>query len=262
MINLKIRRAKGFLFDLDGVFIQSGKLLPGSLETIDVLKSKKIPFRFLTNTTTKSRNTLYKQLLQLGIECKKEHIFSAGFSGTRKIIDMGSPSCKLYVSEGLKEDYKVLNLSNDNPQLVVIGDYEKWDTDLLNQAFNYVLGGAKILALHVGKYYKTDAGLKLDAGAFVKAIEYSTGEKAIVVGKPNVLFFKQALDDLKLNPDEVLMIGDDLYNDIYGAQKLKIKGILVKTGKYRSQSIKDYDITPYGIINTIGDIAKILDTPI
>ena len=262
MINLKIRLAKGFLFDLDGVFIQSGKLLPGALETIDILKRKKIPYRFLTNTTTKSRNTLHKQLLQLGIECEKEHIFSAGFSGIRTIIDMGSPSCKLYISEDLKEDYKVLNFSNDNPQLIVIGDYEKWNTYLLNQAFNYVIGGAKILALHLGKYYKTDTGFKLDAGAFVKAIEYSTGKEAIVVGKPNALFFKQALDDLKLNPNEVLMIGDDLHNDIYGAQKLKIKGILVKTGKYRSESIKDYGIAPDGIIDSIGDIAKILNTSI
>ena len=51
----KIKNSKGFLFDLDGVFIQSGKLLPGALETYNVLKSSKIPFRFLTNTTTKSR---------------------------------------------------------------------------------------------------------------------------------------------------------------------------------------------------------------
>ena len=70
------------------------------------------------------------------------------------------------------------------------------------------------------------------------------------------------LDDLKLNPNEVLMIGDDLHNDIYGAQKLKIKGILVKTGKYRSESIKDYGIAPDGIIDSIGDIAKILNTSI
>ena len=96
---------------------------------------------------------------------------------------------------------------------------------MLNQAFNYVIGGAKILALHLGKYYKTHTGSKLDAGAFVKAIEYSTGKEAIVVGKPNTIFFQEALCDLKLTQNDVLMIGDDLYNDIYGAQRLNIKGI-------------------------------------
>ena len=246
---------------MDGVFIQSGNLLPGALETVNILKAKNIPFRFLTNTTTKSKKTLHKQLIRLGIKCEEKHIFSAGFAGIRTIIDMGGPSCKLYISDDLKEDYKVFNLNNDSPELIVIGDYKKWDTNLLNQAFNYVMAGANILALHVGKYYKTDTGFKLDAGAFVKAIEYSTGKKAIVVGKPNTLFFQEALHDLKLTQNDVLMIGDDLYNDIYGAKRLNIKGILVKTGKYSLENIQDSTIAPDGIIDSIGEIAKILESP-
>lgn len=246
---------------MDGVFIQSGNLLPGALETVNILKAKNIPFRFLTNTTTKSKKTLHKQLIRLGIKCEEKHIFSAGFAGIRTIIDMGGPSCKLYISDDLKKDYKVFNLNNSSPELIVIGDYKKWDTNLLNQAFNYVMAGANILALHVGKYYKTDTGFKLDAGAFVKAIEYSTGKKAIVVGKPNTLFFQEALHDLKLTQNDVLMIGDDLYNDIYGAQRLNINGILVKTGNYSPKNIQDSTIAPDGIIDSIGDIAKILESP-
>ena len=123
------------------------------------------------------------------------------------------------------------------------------------------MAGANILALHVGKYYKTDTGFKLDAGAFVKAIEYSTGKKAIVVGKPNTLFFQEALHDLKLTQNDVLMIGDDLYNDIYGAQRLNIKGILVKTGKYSPEKTQDSTKAPDGIIDSIGEIAKILESP-
>ena len=262
MIDSKIIKAKGFLFDLDGVFIQSGKLLPGALETIDVLKNKNIPYRFLTNTTTKSRRTLHRQLSYFGIKCKREHIFSAGFSGIKTITDMGNPTCKLYISDDLKIDYEIFNLEDSNPELIVIGDYERWNNNSLNQAFNYVMDGAKILALHIGKYYKTNSGLKLDAGAIVKGIEYATGKKAIIVGKPNTLFFKQALDDLELSPKEVLMIGDDLYNDIYGAQRLKIEGILVKTGKYHPDCLKNYDIKPDGIIDSINYIAELLDKSI
>ena len=110
-----------------------------------------------------------------------------------------------------KKDYKFCDINNENPDLIVIGDYDKWDVASINQAFNYVMGGSQILALHVGKYYKTDSGWKLDAGAIVKGLEYATNRKAIVVGKPNSLFFKQALNDLNLAPSKVLMVGDDLY---------------------------------------------------
>ena len=41
----KIKNAKGFLFDLDGVFIQSGKSLPGAIETIKILQSRGISFQ-------------------------------------------------------------------------------------------------------------------------------------------------------------------------------------------------------------------------
>ena len=63
-----IQKAKGFLFDLDGVFIQSGKTLPGAKETITSLRDLNIPFRFLTNTTTKNRRTLQTSLADIGLQ--------------------------------------------------------------------------------------------------------------------------------------------------------------------------------------------------
>ena len=254
----KIKNAKGFLFDLDGVFIQSGKSLPGAIETIKILQARGIPFRFLTNITTKSRKTLHMLLLEIGIKCEQEHIFSAGYSGIKTIIEMGYPTCHLYISDDLKKDYGIFKLDVNDPEIIVIGDYEKWDFELLNQAFNYVMNGSQILALHMGKYYKVDSGLRLDAGAIVKALEFATAKKAIVVGKPNIVFFKSALDDLNLDPNDVLMIGDDLYNDIYGAQRLKIQGILVKTGKYHPGMLESSNIKPDGLIDSIEDIAKII----
>ena len=116
----KIKNTKGFLFDLDGVFIQSGKLLPGAIKTIKVLQDRGIPFRFLTNTTTKSRKTLHTFLFDLGIICKKEHIFSAGYTGIKTIIGMGYPTCYLYLSDDLKKDYEIFKLDVKNPEIVVI----------------------------------------------------------------------------------------------------------------------------------------------
>ena len=258
MNDLRIKGAKGFLLDLDGVFIQSGAILPGALETVEIFNSRNIPYRFLTNTTTKSRDTLHLGLTKQGFICNKEHIFSAGYSGAKAIMQMGNPSCKFFISEDLKKDYKFCDVNNENPDLIVIGDYDKWDVASINQAFNYVMGGSQMLALHVGRYYKVKSGLKIDAGAFVKALEYATGERATVVGKPNALFFKQALDDMKLSPEDVIMVGDDLYNDIRGAQKLKIKGILVRTGKYDSKILQNTNIKPDRVFDSIKNLADII----
>ncbi|GIS54253.1 hypothetical protein Ct9H90mP29_12950 [bacterium] len=39
------------------------------------------------------------------------------------------------------------------------------------------MSGSTILALHMGKYYRVDSGLRIDAGAFVAALEFATNKK-------------------------------------------------------------------------------------
>lgn len=56
--------------------------------------------------------------------------------------------------------------------------------------------------------------------------------------KPKVDGFLKALDKLKLNKEEVLYIGDQVFTDIYGANKVGIDSILVKfIGYYTEKNI-------------------------
>lgn len=67
----------------------------------------------------------------------------------------------------------------------------------------------------------------------MKALEYACDVQAEVVGKPSPEFFQSVLRDMNLQPHEVVMVGDDLVNDVGGAQRCGIKGVQVRTGKYR-----------------------------
>ena len=49
--------------------------------------------------------------------------------------------------------------------------------------------------------------------------------------KPSKLSFYRALKSLGLKPEEVLMIGDDYFSDIYGGKRNHIKTILVRNLK-------------------------------
>lgn len=256
----QLKKAKGFLFDLDGVFYQSGKTLPGAIKTLQFLRQNRIPFRFLTNTTIQNRKTLQRKLSGIGLDCIEQEIISAGFTGINYLRKIGSPSCCFFITENLKKDYSEFEENKNNPEVIVIGDYDEWDFEKLNVAFRQVMNGAEIIALHKGKYYKVDTGLQLDAGGFVAALEFATGKKAHVVGKPNKAFFQCALDDLRLTPEEVAMIGDDLINDVQGAQHLGIPGILVKTGKYHEGLVESSGINPDGLIESISDLPTMLNS--
>jgi HAD superfamily hydrolase (TIGR01458 family) len=93
--------------------------------------------------------------------------------------------------------------------------------------------GAQLLALQKNRYWRREDGLSLDAGPFVAALEYASGRSATVVGKPEREFFELALRELGLAPHEAAMVGDDAEADVAGAQIAGLKGIQVRTGKYR-----------------------------
>jgi HAD superfamily hydrolase (TIGR01458 family) len=104
----------------------------------------------------------------------------------------------------------------------------------LDGAFRRLMSGAELVALQKNRYWEREDGLYLDAGPFVAALEYASGKTATVIGKPEAPFFEAALVDLALQAREVAMVGDDIETDVAGAQRAGLRGVQVKTGKYRA----------------------------
>ncbi|XP_049946338.1 uncharacterized protein LOC126428447 isoform X2 [Schistocerca serialis cubense] len=108
-----------------------------------------------------------------------------------------------------------------------------------------------------GRYYKRSDGLALGPGPFVKGLEYATNVKPEVVGKPTELFFRTALGGVPA--DEAVMIGDDVRDDIDGAQQVGIRGYLVQTGKYRPGDKTTINPPPHSVVPSFAEaVEKIL----
>ena len=45
----------GVLLDLEGVLFVGEQVIEGAIEVVEYLQKQRIPFRFMTNTTTKSK---------------------------------------------------------------------------------------------------------------------------------------------------------------------------------------------------------------
>ena len=88
------------------------------------------------------------------------------------------------------------------------------------------------------------------------ALEYATGKKAELMGKPSPEFFQIALKDMGSSPDQTAMIGDDILTDVAGAQKLGMQGILVKTGKYREDLIISSGVEPDLVLDSLAELRK------
>ena len=131
-----------------------------------------------------------------------------------------------------------------------------WATryDVLNRAFREVMNGAELIALQKNRYWLRADGLSLDVGPFVAAIEFATGREAYVVGKPARGFFEQVLGDLGVDAQEAAMVGDDIESDIRGALRAGLGAILVRTGKYREDRVRESGIEATVVVGSIADV--------
>jgi ribonucleotide monophosphatase NagD (HAD superfamily) len=98
--------------------------------------------------------------------------------------------------------------------------------------------------MHRGLYWRTSDGMQLDSGAFVAGLEQAADMKAEVVGKPAAAFFATALAHLGAVAAHTLMVGDDIETDVLAAQRQRLTGVLVKTGKYLPSAHHNASGTP------------------
>jgi len=116
--------------------------------------------------------------------------------------------------------------------------------------------------MQMNRYWYPQGGeLSLDAGSFIKAIEYSSAKEAILIGKPSSIYFHSALQMLGYQSNsEFIMIGDDIESDIIGAQKAGGKGLLIYTGKTKFPLANKLNIKPDYEAKNLRDVIEIINT--
>ncbi|MDF2576487.1 MAG: sugar phosphatase [Agromyces sp.] len=252
----------GVLLDLDGVVYVGDQAIPGAAETVDWLVREGIPHRYLTNTTSRPRRAIVEKLARLGIATDPSEILTPGVAAAAWLRGEGIERPALFVPDATTSEFaglEPLPASDDRGAgAVVVGDLGSgWDFETLNRAFRLLMDdpGVPLIALGLTRYWRADDGLRLDAGAYVRALEYASGREAVVLGKPDPAFYRTAVDDLRLPPERVVMVGDDIRTDVEGAQRAGLAGVLVRTGKF-SESDLAGDVTPDAVLGSIADLPR------
>ncbi|MBN2251466.1 MAG: TIGR01458 family HAD-type hydrolase [Candidatus Altiarchaeota archaeon] len=250
---------RSFLIDVNGVLYTKDEPIPGAAETLEHLRSNGYGFRLLTNATQKCRKSLHRKLLGYGFDVKEKEIFSAPVATARYIRDKGKRKCFLLTTGDVYKDFEDadIEVTEKRPDYVAVGDAGKdYTYDNMNMAFKLLLKGARLVAMEKDRYWMAPDGLALCTGPYVSALEYATGKKAVVTGKPSERFLRLALADMNARPEETIAIGDDLHTDVAGAQKTGMRAFLVKTGKSRSEDIKRSSIRPDAVLESIADLKR------
>ncbi len=236
----------------------SGAAIPGAQDAVAELRREGHALRFVTNNSTRPRAQLAEELGTLGFDVEDVEQQTPAGTAARELA--GKRVCAL-VMAGVVPDLEGLDLVGDGAHAVLLGGCD--ETLEPNQVFSYmnlarafseIQMGAELYCLHKNRWWQTSRGPLLDAGAFVAGLEYATGVEATVLGKPSPAYFAAALDALGAEPELTWLVGDDPESDIRAAQLFGMRTALVRTGKFRPDTLEGLDARPDVVLSSIADL--------
>lgn len=257
---------RAWCFDLDGTLYQGDTAIPGATEVLTALRRADIPFRCVSNTTSRSRRLIGERLARYGLDVAPEEIFTATRAGASWLARAGVRRVAPFVPrEALEDlaDFTLVGGTSGSPasgpvDAIVLGDLgREWTDAFLQEAFTHLMAGARFLALSRDRYWHDGVKLTMDCGGYVAALEYATGTESVLAGKPSAEFYRQVLASFGdgMSATDVIMVGDDIRSDVGGAQAAGMRGWLVETGKFSREAVAASGITPDRIIPNIAEVA-------
>ena len=249
---------EAFLIDLDGVMYVGDTATPGAPDAIRSLEDQGYPFRFVSNTTRKSRQSIAARLRGMGFCIPEDHVFTPAAAAAAYLSENRRKSALLLTTDEVAGEITSLAGIVTDPvtaETIIVGDAgDRFTYGTLNGAFRRLLEGAELIALEKDRYWMGTDGMMLSAGPFVTALEYASGREAVVMGKPSPAFFSRALASMGAEPGKTAMVGDDVMTDIGGAMACGLAGILVRTGKFREEALARAPYLPTAILSSIADL--------
>lgn len=251
-------RNKHLVFmDMDGTIYLGENLIEGAHRFLEYLKERGILHYFLSNNSSRSKADYVKKLARLGIQTDEDHILLSTDGVIAFLIDKGIKEVYIVGTCSMKKMFLEagIQVSSPNPEYVVLGydtelTYEKLRTSAL-----FLQNRVPLIATHPDLVCPTPLGPVPDVGAMLALYEKATGIKPErIFGKPNPEMITHIIKRHRVEPEDVVMIGDRIYTDMELAKRVPCDFILVLSGEAQRSDLKKMSHTPALIVNTIGDI--------
>ncbi|MFP4165179.1 MAG: HAD-IIA family hydrolase [Chitinispirillaceae bacterium] len=249
---------KHVISDMDGVIYRGKNLISGAKEFVSELISSQTSFLFLTNNSEQMPLDLKRKLENRGIQGVQECNFITSAMATAAFLHNQRPAGTVYAIGGgglISELYKAgFSVSESNPDYVVVGKTNSFNFQMLKKAITLIMNGAKFIGTNPDVIDPVESGFEPACGSLLAAIEIATGKKPYIVGKPNSLMMTIALNQLGVQANETVMIGDRMDTDIVAGMEAGMKTALVLSGVSSKESLNDFPYKPDYVFENVGEI--------
>ncbi|MFN7975177.1 MAG: HAD hydrolase-like protein [Acidobacteriota bacterium] len=247
--------------DLDGTLIDGalGPVLPGAIAAIALLRGRGVPLRFVTNTTSKSRRSLVDHLSGLGLLASPSELVTPSLAARQVMVPRGHTTGILIVDPPVREDFAWFEERPDGAAVLLGTEGHDMRIANLQVAFRRILDGAAFYTLQRNRYFRKGAELVTDLGPVAAFLGCAGGREAELLGKPSPLLFDALAAGAGVARHEIVMVGDDAELDVAACVALGMRGVLVRTGKYRAGDEARVRPAPTAVLDSIEELPAFLD---
>ena len=248
---------KAWLTDLDGVLWHEGKPLPGACELIAKWQADGTPFLVLTNNSIFTPRDLSARLKAGGLDVPEERIWTSAMA-TAAFLKKQHPNGTAYVlgESGLTTALHEIGyvMTDNDPDYVVLGETRNFNFDTLTKAIRLINKGARFIATNPDATGPSAEGVMPATGSVAALITKATGREPYIVGKPNPMMFRSAMNKIAAHSESTGMIGDRMDTDVVAGIEAGLHTVLVLTGIADDAEILKYPFRPTEILQGVYEL--------
>ena len=246
-----------WLTDMDGVLVHENTPIPGAAELLQQWRDAGTPFLVLTNNSIFTPRDLSARLRASGLFVPEDP------SGPRRWRPRTScaarcPAATAFVigEAGLTTALHEAGfiMTETDPDYVVVGETRNYSFEAITKAIRFIAAGARFIATNPDATGPSVDGVLPATGAIAALITKAIGKEPYVVGKPNPMMFRSALNRIGAHSENTGMIGDRMDTDIVAGIEAGLHTVLVLTGISDPAEIERYPFRPDEILDSVADL--------
>ncbi|WP_026223793.1 HAD-IIA family hydrolase [Methylosarcina fibrata] len=264
---------RALIIDMDGVLWHGDRPLPGLADFFQTLRNAGIRFLLATNNASLTQEQYVLKLAGMGVTVDRDEILTSAMATARYLAEHTEPAkTRVFVvgeaglTQPLLEHGFILTglyevgdgKTSRGADVVVCGKDKTLTWDKLATATLNLRAGARFIGTNGDTTLPTERGVVLGNGAILAALETASGVSPTVIGKPEPIMYRQAMNLLGSSPDETVAIGDRLETDILGAVHAGIRSLMVLSGISTLEDAQKADYQPTWIMPDIRAITEAL----
>lgn len=246
-----------WLTDMDGVLVHENRPVPGAAELLQQWRDQGKPYLVLTNNSIFTPRDLSARLRASGLEVPEDSIWTSALA-TADFLKSQVPGGSAFVigeagiTTALHEAGFIM--TETNPDYVVIGETRNYSFEAITKAIRLIGAGSRFIATNPDATGPSAEGPMPATGAVAALITKATGKEPYVVGKPNPMMFRSAMNKIGAHSENTGMIGDRMDTDIVAGIEAGLHTVLVLTGISDQAEINRYPFRPDEILNSVADL--------